>query len=184
VTRAEDFEEKLRSEREGQLNPMPPPYEYPPYPPPPEPNASRSLGTEGSQPKAWLRRHLGCAIGIGCLAWLLLLGAASLGFFALVVTALRASDVYAVAMHAARTDPALIAELGSPIEAGWLVGGSVHVSGGVGDANISIPVSGPLGTGRVTAMARKSAGAWTFSELKASVDGRPSPIDLLLRLPP
>ena len=165
---------------------QPPPYQPPPYSPP-APPATFPTGYatgSGKPSKSWLGRNMGCAIGLGCLAILAFICLMFLGVFAVAMTAMKASDVYSVAMHAATTDKTLISELGAPIKAGWFVSGSVNVAGSTGDANISIPVSGSFRAGHVNAVAKKAAGKWIFSVLNAEVEGRAAPIDLLPRLPP
>ena len=114
----------------------------------------------------------------GCAGLLLLvaLGVAALVFF--VFGAIKRSDVYEQALAAVRSSPSAIAALGEPIEAGFLVSGSVNVSGGAGDANISFPVSGPSAKGQVHAAATREAGAWVFTALHLSIDGGET-LDLL-----
>ena len=78
---------------------------------------------------------------------------------------------------------ALSAELGTPIETGWFVSGSVSVSGPTGHADVSIPLSGPRASGTLYGVADKSAGLWTFSLLELELEGRPGRIDLRRRPP-
>jgi hypothetical protein len=94
---------------------------------------------------------------------------AALVFF--VFGAIKRSDVYEQALAAVRASPSAIAALGEPIEPGFLVSGSVNVSGGAGDANISFPVSGPNGKGQVHAAATREAGTWVFTSLHLAIDG-------------
>jgi hypothetical protein len=115
---------------------------------------------------------------------LLILGAAFFAaIFGAVALGIRASDAYAVALSTASHDSAVVAELGAPIEAGWFVSGSINVSGSSGHADLAIPVSGSVRSGKLYAIATKAAGKWAFSALNVVVDGRPAPIDLLHDLP-
>ena len=132
---------------------------------------------------SWVSRHAGWAVSIGCLGIVLLGASFFIGVFAIVTTALRSSDAYSVAMNAAEHDPTVLAELGAPVKAGWFVSGSINTSGSSGHADISIPVSGSVRSGKVNAVANKASGTWTFSTLNVVIDGHLAPIDLLPSLP-
>lgn len=134
-------------------------------------------------PKSWLSRNPGLAIGIGCSGLALLVCLFIGGILAIVTTAMRSSDAYQVAFGTASRHPAVIAELGAPVKAGWFTSGQVNVAGAAGHANLSIPISGPRAAGTISAVADKVAGKWTFSTLSVTVDGRPATIDLLPALP-
>ena len=121
---------------------------------------------------------MGWVIGIGCLSLILLGVLFFASIFGIVTTALKSSDVYQIAMATVERDPATIADLGAPIRAGWFVSGSIHVSGSSGSADISIPVSGSVRSGKVNAVATKASGKWSFSTLNVSIDGRPTMIEI------
>jgi hypothetical protein len=72
-------------------------------------------------------------------------------------------------------------QLGSPIDEGWLLSGSVNVSDASGDADLSVPISGPKGKGTVYVTAQKSAGRWNYSLMQVAIDGSDEKIDLLAR---
>jgi Cytochrome oxidase complex assembly protein 1 len=46
--------------------------------------------------------------------------------------------------------PAVIEALGSPIKEGFFVSGNTNVNGASGEANLSIPISGPREKARFT----------------------------------
>jgi hypothetical protein len=97
----------------------------------------------------------------------------------LVFGIIKSSDVYKTSLARAKNDPAVIEALGTPVKEGMFVSGNTHVEGPAGDANISIPISGPKGKGTVYAVATKSAGRWTYTTLEVEVHGRPDRIDLV-----
>jgi TonB family protein len=73
--------------------------------------------------------------------------------------------------------------LGTPIEAGWFVTGSIATSGSGSHADLSIPISGPKGSGTLHVVALKSpfsaeSGDWKITVLEAKVDGRSDVITL------
>ena len=57
--------------------------------------------------------------------------------------------------------------------------GNINVNGSSGHADLSIPIFGPKGKGKIYAVARKSAGVWQFQTLQVEVEGQPERIDLL-----
>jgi len=122
----------------------------------------------------------------GCLKWLLIgcsvllvLGIAAVAVLVFVVFgAIRSTDAYKGARDRAVNDPRVIAALGSPIETGWWVKGSVNVDNDGGHANITFPISGPKGKATVEAIATRDAEKWVYTKLKVYPDGGP-PIDLL-----
>ena len=59
----------------------------------------------------------------------------------------------------AKTDPAVIEALGSPIKNGFLVSGKTNVNGASGESNLAIPISGPKRKGIIYVSANKSLGA-------------------------
>ena len=93
--------------------------------------------------------------------------------------AFRSSGVNQEALELARAHPEAVEALGEPIEAGWLVQGSINVSNDRGEADFSIPVSGPRGEGRLYIVAERRAGEWEYQELLLRVEGRNERIDLL-----
>ena len=116
---------------------------------------------------------------LGCSGLLLLVVFGIAACFSLVVGAVKKSGAYQEAMERARATPAVVEALGSPIEAGYFVSGSVSVEGGSGEAKLSIPLSGPKGKGTLYAEATKRANRWGFTLLELEVAGRSERIDLL-----
>ena len=101
----------------------------------------------------------------------------------LVFGTLKSTDVYKTALARAKSDPAVVEALGTPITEGFFMSGSTHVQGTSGDADIGIPISGPKGKGTVYAVATKSAGRWNYSTLEVEVNGRADRINLLNNAP-
>jgi hypothetical protein len=96
----------------------------------------------------------------------------------IVFGVMKSSDAYQAAFARARVDPRVTRALGSPIEAGFFVSGKTNVSGSSGDADLSIPISGPNGKGTIYCVASKFAGEWTFSRLVVEVAETGEKIDL------
>ena len=101
------------------------------------------------------------------------------GFFALIMGAIRSSDVAKASVATAQSNRQVVQQLGAPIEEGWLLSGSVNVSNASGDADLSVPISGPKGKGTIYVTAHKSAGRWHYSVMQVAIDGSDERIDLL-----
>jgi len=129
--------------------------------------------------KTWWSRNWKWFVPTGCFS----LVAIFIGFIFLLVlmasSLMKSSDAYRQALDHAKANPAVIEALGKPIEPGFFASGSVNVSGASGHAELSIPLSGPKGSGTVYAEATKTAGQWRYTRLEVEIVGRPSRIHLL-----
>ena len=111
---------------------------------------------------------------------LLLLGVAcGGGFTVFVADLLKSSDAYVGALERARADARVVGALGVPVVEGFMPSGNISVSGGSGNADLAIGVSGPKGAGTLYVVATKSGGQWSYRTLALNVEGG-SRIDLLL----
>jgi hypothetical protein len=104
--------------------------------------------------------------------------------FSVFVGALKSSDAYAGALARTRSAPAVIAALGTPIEAGYFVTGTIHVSGPTGLAELAIPISGPQGRATIYVEAAKRLGEWHFDHLIVQVERTGARLDLAPNPPP
>jgi len=118
-------------------------------------------------------------IPIGCFAPVLLCGGFVALVFTLVFGLIKNSEPYTQSLAAVRDAPQVQQTLGEPIEAGWMVTGSVNISGASGDADIAYSVTGPKGSGTVFVVAQKVAGQWTFDALAVRIEETGQRIDLL-----
>jgi len=96
--------------------------------------------------------------------------------YAADVVIFKNADVTQQALAAARSDPRVVAQLGTPIEIGWLVLGSIATQGISGDASLQIPIAGPKKSAMLYADARKQNGVWVYYTLAVEVDGRIIPL--------
>src|SRR5262245_34596948 len=121
--------------------------------------------------RSWFRRNLKWLIPVGCVVPLLAC-AGLIAFIGLVVFgAIKSSDAYTEAMRRASSSEAVQEALGTPVEAGWLVSGSINISGSSGNADLTIPISGPKGSGTLYVVATKSSNRWRYSTLEVAVKG-------------
>lgn len=129
--------------------------------------------------KSWLARNWKWLFGGAFLALVLLV----VGVITLVEGAMRNSDAATESVQRAKSNPFIVQHLGSPMKEGWFVGGSINVTTDSGDADLSVPISGPMGQGTVHVTAHKSAGVWSYSLMQAVIQGTNDRIDLLSDAP-
>jgi len=140
----------------------------PPYPLHPEPMR-----------RSWIERHPLWKIPLGFATLILLICGFGAGAGTIVVATYRHSDVYKQAMAKAIGNAVVREQIGEPIETAWFISGSLHINGSSGNADFSIPISGPRGNGSVRVIAFKTAGVWRFTYLQVNVAGKRTCVDLL-----
>ena len=118
----------------------------------------------------WWKRNWKWVVPTGCLgiAAFFIIFVASIVI--VVFSAMKSTDLYKDALARARENAAVIDALGSPIKAGFLVSGNTNINGASGEANLSIPISGPKGKGTVYVAATKSLGRWNYSGLVVEIE--------------
>ena len=116
---------------------------------------------------------------MGCFGTLILfvIFVGSIGL--IVFSAMKSTDVYKDALARAQVHPSVIEALGAPIKEGFLVSGNTNVNGASGEANLSIPISGPKGKGTIYVSANKSLGRWNYSGLIVEIEKTRQRVDLL-----
>lgn len=119
---------------------------------------------------------MGCG---GCFAIVAGFFALIIGGFAIVMFFFANSDVCKEALVKANASGAVRAALGTPLERGWMLGGSINVNGSEGSANVSFSVSGPKGKGTLHLEAVRQNGAWIYKQLQVTPERTGKPIDLL-----
>ena len=129
--------------------------------------------------KNWWGRNWKWFVPVGCLSLIVLFVGFAALIIALVFGVIKSSDVYEEALAQAQGHPSVQQSLGTPVDDGYFVSGSINVSGSGGDANFSIPLSGPNADGTLHVDAEKFAGEWSFNRLVLEVDDSGEYIDLL-----
>jgi hypothetical protein len=99
--------------------------------------------------------------------------------FGVVFGAMKSSDAYKSALAKTQADPRVVSALGSPITDGFFVSGKTNVNGTSGEADMTVPISGPKGKGTLYFVASKFAGQWTFSKLMVEIGKTGERIDLI-----
>ena len=91
---------------------------------------------------------------------------------------LKNTDVYQMAMSEISSNPAVLAAVGEPVDAGFWVTGNVNMDlmDGSGHAQLQIPLSGSEASGDAIVQAIRSDGKWLIELLIVKVDGYSEPI--------
>jgi hypothetical protein len=121
--------------------------------------------------KNWWQRNWIWFVPTGCFGLIALAVVFFAGVVLLIFGALKSSDVYQTAVSRAKSDQRVTAALGTPIREGMFPSGSTSSSGGSGDADLVISISGPKGKGKIYAVASKSGGQWNYSKLSVEIEG-------------
>lgn len=100
--------------------------------------------------RSWLEQNPLWKIPLGCLTLILLLGAFAVVLATVITTSFRNSEVSKQALNLAAANPQVRELIGEPIKPAWLISGQINVSGSTGNANLSIPISGPRGKGAIS----------------------------------
>src|SRR6266404_8544911 len=129
----------------------------------------------------WWKRNWKWCVPLGCFSIAVLFVVFVGSVMLIVFSAVKSTDVYKDALARAKVHPAVIEALGSPITEGFLVSGNTNVNGASGEANLSIPISGPKGKGTIYVAASKSLGQWNYSGLVVEIAKTHQRIDLLQR---
>ena len=109
-------------------------------------------------------------VSTGCLSLMILLALFVGGIMLAVFGALKSTDVYRTAVTRAKADMRVRAALGNDVREGILVSAHTNMSGGSGQADLSIPISGSKGKGAIYVVATKSV-EWTYSRLIVKTEG-------------
>ncbi len=96
-----------------------------------------------------------------------------------IMSALKNSLTYALTMQEVRSSATAKAALGDNIEAGFWVNGNISIDiDGSGDAQLSIPLTGSKGSGRVVSRGVRTNGIWDLRLVLLQVDGSDTPLVL------
>ncbi|HEY2569560.1 MAG TPA: cytochrome c oxidase assembly factor Coa1 family protein [Candidatus Udaeobacter sp.] len=127
----------------------------------------------------WWTRNWKWFVPAGCFSLLVVLVVFTGSIALIVFSAMKSTDVYKEALARAKANSAVIDALGSPFTEGFIVSGNTNVNGASGEANLSIPISGPNGKGTIYVAASKSLGRWSYSGLVVEIGKTHQRIDLL-----
>jgi len=103
-----------------------------------------------------------------------------LGIFGLISgisKVLKSSEPYQTAVARAKANENVVTALGTPIDEGFPQG-SVKTNNDAGEADLTIPISGPKGKGTVYVLGTRSGGKWSYSKMSVKLTATDEEIDL------
>ncbi|UXN04586.1 MULTISPECIES: cytochrome c oxidase assembly factor Coa1 family protein [unclassified Bartonella] len=109
--------------------------------------------------KGWF---LPLSIILGCIGGFVLVICVVIYF---VVGAVKKSEPYMLGLQTAQKNSEIIALIGEPIEPGFFVGGNMPTPNEQGMIDMSIPLSGPKGSGVVLIVGAKQGTEWNYSRM-------------------
>ena len=140
---------------------------------PQDPSAAPNLN-QFEQPK-----KSGCigmsfkVIAIGCVGAVVLCGGLGVVGFFVAMSVIKSSPVYTQSVAAAKSNLEVQKRLGTPLKEGYMPSGNVNsdssTSGQTGNADLSIPLSGPNGSGTIHVVGTIKNGAWDYSVMELDV---------------
>lgn len=92
---------------------------------------------------------------------------------------IKRSHAVQLAMSAARQNTMVQQAMGTPLEMGWLISGTIGTSGPSGKADFSIPVRGPEGRATLYFIGEKSFGLWAIKGLVLELDESGERLDIV-----
>jgi Cytochrome oxidase complex assembly protein 1 len=85
--------------------------------------------------------------------------------FVLVESMFHASSVYSMALAKAQESPCVVQKLGTPMKPDWMTSGQINETNDEGNAELSIPISGPKGSGSLELKAKRENRVWEIQSL-------------------
>jgi len=109
---------------------------------------------------------------------MLFVGGCALMVFFFATSMMKQSEAYKIALARAQANSAVIEAIGSPISQKGIVSGNSNVNGATGEANLSIPLSGPKGKATLYVETKKSTDIWLFQTMVVKIEKTGERIDL------
>jgi hypothetical protein len=121
----------------------------------------------------------GCCLGslMGIVLAIAIFGMGIVGLISGVGKILKSSEPYQTAVARAKANEKVVAALGTPIDDSFPMG-KVNTNNDTGDADLSIPLSGPKGKATVYVVGTRSGGVWTYSKMSVTITGSGEEVDL------
>ena len=129
--------------------------------------------------KNWWQRNWKWFVPTGCLSLIAMAVLFVVFIFYTVTSVMKQSTPYVDALEKAVNNEFVIESLGEPIEQDGILQGNISIQNNTGEANISIPLEGPKGSGTVYVVGRKYNGKWTYDKMVIYIDASDETIDLL-----
>jgi hypothetical protein len=129
------------------------------------------MNNELIEEPSWWKRNWKWVIPVGGCFTIIILFMALIGAGIFGVSKMfTGSEPYTYALEQVQSNEQVIELLGEPIETNGIMQGSINFSNNEGNANISIPIKGPNGEGKIYVVGEKRNDTWTYSELEVRIN--------------
>lgn len=121
----------------------------------------------------------GCCLGslLGIVLAIAVFGVGIFGLISGISKVLKSSEPYQTAVARAKANEKVVTALGTPIDEGFPMG-KVNTDNAGGEADLSIPLTGPKGKATLYVVGRRSGGVWSYSKMSVTITGTDESIDL------
>ncbi len=113
--------------------------------------------------------------GLGLFVFFILF---AVGIFFLTITLMKQSEGFQLSFQKVQNESRVIAMIGSPIQAGFFVGGNTNSTMGKKEVNLSYSISGPKGEAQVYFKANKILDQWEIERFLVLKKGSGEKIEL------
>jgi hypothetical protein len=129
--------------------------------------------------KNWWERNWKWFVPVIVLTALLLFAGFFFLIFSFVQGIMKASEPYKVAMQAATANATVQEKLGTPINEGFFISGTVKTNNHSAEADMVIPLNGPAGSATLYVTADKVADQWQYKRLFIVINESKQGINML-----
>ena len=120
---------------------------------------------------SWWKRNWKWVVPVGGCFTLIILAVIAIGsIFYGVTNALEDSQPYEFALEKINTDGDLVNALGAPIEKDGMISGNWNYVNGQKSAKMTIPISGPKGSGVLYIEATGEGEDWTYHVIRVDIE--------------
>ncbi len=120
---------------------------------------------------SWWKKNWKWAVPLGGCFTLIIVAVIAIGsIFYGVANAIEDSQPYEFALEKINSDEDLVNALGAPIEKDGVVNGSWNYSNGKKSAKMTIPISGPKGSGTLFVEATREDEDWTYHVIRVEIE--------------
>lgn len=124
------------------------------------------------QQPSWFSRNWKWLLPVGCLVPMVFCVVMGLGAYVGVSKVIQSSGAYTGAIREVNANPEVAATLGTPVEAGLGLSGSVNEKNSGGSADFTVPITGSKGEGSLHVVGRRSNGQWSYSTIDVTAGGK------------
>jgi hypothetical protein len=156
-----------------------PPVPDSPYDEPADASAPEGPVRPGPPRRGWWGRNWFWVVPVGCLVPLVCCCGGPLLVGVGVMASIKASEPYKEGVARAQQSKAVQDALGTPIQVSFVVQGNIKVENDTGEADLTIPLSGPKASGILHVAGTKAAGKWTYTTMVVDVPAAGARVDLL-----